>query len=107
MKLGFCRGSKLIHIVIVRVLRGVLRMVFLKKRRGKFVVVYIKWVCHPYVGSAIALPDKHFIPANNSESRQHYTPFAWLAKDWETAAICCHGVLMYTLNAADFQRPNV
>ena len=32
-------------------------MVFLKKRRGKFVVVCIKWVCHPYVGSAIALPD--------------------------------------------------
>ena len=35
----------------------VLRMVFLKKRRGKSVVVYIKWVCHPYVGSATALPD--------------------------------------------------
>ena len=32
-------------------------MVFLKKRRSKFVVVCIKWVCHPYVGSAIALPD--------------------------------------------------
>ena len=34
-------------------------MVFLKKRRGKFVVVCIKWVCHPYVGSAIALPDMY------------------------------------------------
>ena len=41
-------------------LREVILTVFLKKRRGKFVVVCIKWVCHPYVGSAIALPDRCF-----------------------------------------------
>ena len=39
-------------------LSEVLHAVFPKKQSGKSTIVYIKWVCHPYVGSATALPDR-------------------------------------------------
>ena len=43
-------------------------MVFLK---NKFVIVYIKWVCHLYVGSATVLPDiiQDMLPMFSMEGR--------------------------------------
>ena len=56
-KLVFCQGSALDPRLHVERLVGSSIMVFPKKQRSKSIVVYIKWVCHPYVGSATALPD--------------------------------------------------